>query len=239
MRVTILACLLAAMLHAAAAPGIKVLEHVVFLEPAQNELVIRESIMLRNDGKLPYSDPNRGTVRFYVPDSAVRPPNVSATAPNAAPVEQPAAKTRERNVYKVDVPVQPGETRFDISYTVPFSSPGVFSGKVLEEEGRVWLVAPQGVSLKGDGLQPPRQDPTTRASIYEVKGREYKVELEAAAAGGGEDSGPSLDQILPRIYGSVYPILGLAFGVLALGFVLLYRMSVVSSAMAPRSRPGR
>jgi hypothetical protein len=85
-------------------------------------------------------------------------------------------------------------------------------------------VAPLGVTLKGDGLQPPRQDPNTRASIYEVKGREYKVELEAAAAGGGEqDSGPSLDQILPRIYGSVYSILGLAFGVLALGFVLLYR----------------
>jgi hypothetical protein len=199
---------------------------VVWLEPAQNELAVRESIMLRNDGQLPYSDPNHATVRFYVPDSALRPPTVSATAPNAAPVEQPAVKTRERNVYKVDVPVQPGETRFDISYAVPFSSPGVFSGKVLGEEGRLWLVAPLGVSLKGAGLQPPQQDPTTRASIYEVKGREYKVELEAATAGGEqEDSGPSLDQILPRIYGSAYPILGLTFAVLALGFVLLYRRS--------------
>lgn len=239
MRGTVLACLLAAMLSAASAPGIKVLEHVVLLEPAQNELVVRESIILRNDGELAYSDPSRGTARFYVPDSALRPPTVSAAAPNTAPVEQPAVKTRERNVYKVDVPIQPGETRLDISYAVPFSIPGVFSGKVLEEEGRVWLVAPMGVTLKGDGLQPPRQDPTTRASIYEVKGREYKVELEAATAGGSEDSGPSLEQILPRIYGSVYPILGLAFGVLALGFVLLYRMSAVPSATASRSRPGR
>lgn len=216
MRATVLACLLAVMLQAAA--GVKVLEHVVWLEPVQNELVIRESIILRNDGK-----PAHRTVRFYVPDSALRPPAVSATAPNAAPVEQPAVKTRERNVYKADVPIQPGETRFDISYVVPFSSTGVFSGKVLEEEGRVWLVTPQGVTLKGDGLQPPRQDPTTRAFIYEVKGREYKVELEAAAA--EQENGPSLDQILPRIYGSVYPILGLTLGVLALGFVLLYRRS--------------
>jgi len=142
-------------------------------------------------------------------------------------------------VYKVDVPVQPGETRFDISYTVPFSSPGVFAGKALDREGRVWLVAPQGVTLKGDGLQPPRQDPSTRASVYEVKGREYKVELAAAAASSEQENGPSLDQIMPRIYGSVYPILGLAFGVLALGFVLLYRMSAAPSATAPRSRPGR
>jgi hypothetical protein len=235
MRVTVLACLLAAMLSAAAAPGIKVLEHVVMLEPGQNQLVIRESMLLRNDGKLPYSDPNHAVVRFYVPDSALKPPTASVAAPNAAPVEQPVVKTRDRNVYKVDVPVQPGETRFDLNYAVPFSSPGVFSGKVLDQEGRVWLVAPQGVTLKGDGLQSPRQDPNTRASLYEVKGREYKVELEAAAAGGEPDSGPSLDQILPRIYGSVYPILGLAFGILALGFVLLYRMS----AAAPRSRPGR
>ncbi len=239
MRVTVLACLLTAMLHAAAAPGIKVLEHVVWLEPVQNELAVRESIMLRNDGQLPFSDPNHAIVRFYVPDSALRPPTVSATAPNAAPVEQPAVKTGERNLYKVDAPVQPGETRFDISYAVPFSIPGVFSGKVLDKEGRLWLVAPQGISLNGDGLQPPEQDPNSRASIYAVKGREYKVELEAAAADGGEDSGPSLDQILPRIYGSVYPILGLAFGILALGFVLHYRMSAPSSATAPRSRPRR
>ena len=61
----------------------------------------------------------------------------------------------------------------------------------------------------------------------------------AAATSGEEESGPSLDQILPRIYGSVYPIVGLTFAVLALGFVLLYRMDAASAATKPKSRPGQ
>jgi len=81
MRGTFLACLLAATLSAAAVPGVKVFEHVVLLEPAQNKLAVRESILLRNDGKLAYSDPNHATVRFFVPDLALSPPAVSVTAP--------------------------------------------------------------------------------------------------------------------------------------------------------------
>ncbi len=29
------------------------------------------------------------------------------------PIQRPALKTKEPNVYKVDYPVRPGETRFD------------------------------------------------------------------------------------------------------------------------------
>jgi hypothetical protein len=221
MRSVLLSGMLASALYAATPPGGTVVQHVVLLEPAQNELIVRESVVIRNDSEVA----RNGTLRFYLPDAALSPASVSVTAPGAAPVAQPAVKTRERNVFRVDFPLQPGETHFDVSYAVPFSSPGVFSGKVLDKEGRAWLVVPQGIALKGDGLQPPRQDPNSRANIYEVQGREYKVELEAAEAPAEEESGPSLDQILPRIYGSVYPILGLAFGVLALGFVLLYRRS--------------
>jgi hypothetical protein len=61
----------------------------------------------------------------------------------------------------------------------------------------------------------------------------------ATAASAEEESGPSLDQILPRIYDSAYAILGLTFAVLALGFVLLYRMDAASAATKPKSRPGR
>jgi hypothetical protein len=213
--------LLAAALGAAAPTAITVAQHVVLLEPVQNQLIVRESVVLRNDAKVV----RNGTLRFYVPDSVLSPASVSATVPGSAAVTQTAVKTKEPGVFRVDSPLQPGETRFEVSYTAPFSSPGVFSGKILDREERAWLAVPQGVVLKGDGLSPPRQEPNTRTSIYGVKGREYKVELEAVEAPDEEDSGPSLDQILPSIYGRVYAILGLAFGVLALGFVLHYRRS--------------
>ncbi|MBV9508409.1 MAG: hypothetical protein JO323_25755 [Acidobacteriia bacterium] len=38
------------------------------------------------------------------------------------------------------------------------------------------------------------------------------------------DGQPPIQQIMPRIYSKINLILPLAFGILALGFVLLYRM---------------
>jgi hypothetical protein len=148
-------------------------------------------------------------------------------------------KTSQSNVYQVDVSIQPGQTRIDVSYSLPFSTPGVFSGKVLHTAGRLWLVAPQGVTLKGDNLKPPQQTTDMRASVYEVEGREFKVQVEGTVSAAADsssnqgDSGSSLSPILPRIYDNLYPILGLAFGILILGFYMLYRKVAVQSPPAP------
>ena len=55
----------------------------------------------------------------------------------------------------------------------------------------------------------------------------------SSSSGGAEDPGSGLNEILPRVYGSVYAIVGLAFVILALGFVLLYRKKAPVSATAP------
>jgi hypothetical protein len=114
----------------------------------------------------------------------------------------------------------------------------VFSGKSLQDGAPLRLVAPMGVTLTGAGLESLGQEPHTQASVYGVKGQEYKVEIQgtgtlrAAQEAMEEDAGPSIEQILPRIYTKVYWIVGLGLGVLALGFILLYRRS---SLMPPSS----
>ncbi len=57
-----------------------------------------------------------------------------------------------------------------------------------------------------------------------------------------ESSGPQIEQIMPRLYTQAVPILGIALGILALGFALLYRKPAgrpdgLSAAARPKGLP--
>jgi len=223
----------------------KVVQDIVLLEPAGAQLSVRENIIWQNDGKLTYTNPASGPTRVWVPADGKSTLRVSATPPNGLPLEQPASPAAQKDVYKVDFPIRPGETTLEAGYMVPFTSPGPFSGKSLQEGAPLRLVVPKGVTLQGDGLEFLGQEPQSQAFIYQVKSADYKVEIQGtAAAGSSEDEeggGSGLSEILPRIYDNVYPILGLALAVLALGFVLLYRMRTTppptaQKPPAPRSK---
>jgi hypothetical protein len=67
------------------------------------------------------------------------------------------------------------------------------------------------------------REPGTQATIYEVREAAYTVEIQGAAAEAGEDSGPSVEEILPRVYDHLGWILIPTFLALLLGFILLYR----------------
>ena len=90
---------------------------------------------------------------------------------------------------------------------------------------------PSGVTVKGDNVELAGQEPKTQASIYQIKSASYKVEVEGTGSlqqpGGtspDEDNGmPTIQEVKPRIYDRLYWILGMAFGILGLGSVLLYR----------------
>jgi hypothetical protein len=132
-------------------------------------------------------------------------------------------------VYKVNYPVRPGETRFDISYSVPASDQ--FAGKILHARGATRLVTPSSVTLSGDGIESLGQEPQTQAHIYNVAGSTYEVKIEGIgslrspeATPQEEDSGaPQIEQAPARVYTRLWEVLGLAFVILGLGGALLYR----------------
>jgi len=134
--------------------------------------------------------------------------------------------------------------RIDVSYSVPFTSPGKFEGRVLYKGGPTRLVAPNGVTVKGDDIRALGQEPRTQASIYDVKGDSFKVEIAGSGTlrpseDSGEDSGgATIEQIPPKLYDNMKWILALAFGILTLGFILLYRAHAPVTALAtPSGRP--
>jgi hypothetical protein len=211
----------------------KVAQHFIVLQPGDKEMTVSEGLLYVGDPSLTYYDPVNGSVRFYVPPEAKGLTSVTVNPAGGMPIQRPALKTKEPNVYKVDYPVRPGETRFDVNYTVPTASPMVFTDKEIHPEAASNLVVPSGVTAKSDDLELAGQEPKTQASIYRIKTRiknaSFKVEVVGTGAleqseGSADDGGqPQVQEVKPRIYESMYWILGMAFAILGLGSVLLAR----------------
>ncbi len=212
----------------------KVLRHAVLLKPSGMDLSVRENILLRNREKVTLR-PKDGTFRFYVPDSGAESLRVQSRSPNGVPLQQAPVRTSEPGVYKLDLPLKPGDTQLDWSYTLPFRSPAEFAGRTFQTDVPVRLVVPPGVTLTGDRLNFLGQEPTSRASNYVAETPQYKVIIRAGGAPipanrASEEAGLAVTQILPRIYDNLYSILGLSFLALTFGFVRLYQMKVAPVA---------
>jgi hypothetical protein len=229
----------------------KVDQHMMVLEPSPDgNLQVTESYIFANGGKTTWNDPDRGTLQFALPAAANGKVEVNVLAPGGLPIRRAADPGTKPNTFKVDFPIKPGESRVDLSWAMPFTSPGEFDEPVLAKAGLTRLVAPVGVTFSGDGITQLGQEPTTKAMIYGVKGPDIQVKVEGTglfrdpsqqdAGTGGGDTGnggqPGVSENLPKLYGlmpgsanlgqsmlAVKWILATVLGMLALGFALLYR----------------
>jgi hypothetical protein len=93
------------------------------------------------------------------------------------------------------------------------------------------LIAPQGMSFKGDKLTERGVEPRTQANIYETSAGPFTILVEGAGTLRGQTQESSSDEergntpidvIQPRIYDRVYWILGIAFALLGIAFFRLY-----------------
>ena len=222
----------------------KVSKHMLLFEPAGAQLVVNETFLLSNPGKTAWNDPGSGTVRFFLPAGTDGKVQVNATAPGGMPIGAPVVKTSKPDIYAVDFPVKPGETRLDLTYNVPYTAGEEYRGKVPSKDENTYLIAPNGITLAGDNLSDLGSEPRTQAHIYGLSTDSYKIRLTGTEAAppassessGQSESGPPIEQIMPRLYSRAVPILALAIGVLALGFVLLYRATPAPKETNERSR---
>jgi len=209
----------------------KVSKHMILFQPSGGQMVVTETFLVENPGKTTWNNPAEGTLHFYLPKAANGALDAKANAPDGLPVPAPTAATSRADVYAVKFEVKPGETRFDLSYTVPYTEGQPYEGKVVSQDDNTYLIAPNGVTMQADGVSDLGEEPRSQAHIYGLKTNSYKVELTGAVAaapaasdsGDQADSGPQIEEIMPRVYDQAKLILGLALGILALGFALLYR----------------
>ena len=144
-----------------------------------------------------------------------------------------STKTAKPDVFEVDFPIKPGETRFDLTYTVPYTEGAPYDGKILTKDENTYLIVPNGVTLAGDGLNDLGRSRARRRTSTGFAGSAYKIQLTGAVAPAGRCR--QLQRATARTAArrssrscracTARPsrILALALGILALGFALLYR----------------
>jgi len=213
--------------------------HMILLEPDGTNLNVNESLIFNNAGTISYNDPQAGTLRLFLPEAAGGKVRVNCTAPKGMPIERAAEKTSVAGVYKVDFPIKPGETRFDLTYALPLADGGSFTGRVVQAGGVTRVVAPQGVKLESPVLELLGQEPNTQASVYELKNKSYSIVVKGTGSlrgpeSGGQDeeeTGQGIQKMKPFLYDRFYQVLGLALLIMALGFLLLYRKAVPETTL--------
>jgi hypothetical protein len=211
----------------------KVDKHMILFEPGAGQMTVNETILLKNDGQTTWNDSKDGTLPFYLPSTHGK-LQIRATAPGGVDVPATEIKSPKPDVYKVDFAIKPGETRFDLTYSVPYTMGSQYEGKVVTKDDNTYLIVPNGVTLAAEGLTDLGQEPRTQAHIFGLPGTTYNIQLggaevaapaDAAGADAAPDanSGPQIETMMPRVFNSVKPILAIALGILGLGFALLYR----------------
>jgi hypothetical protein len=229
----------------------KVGKHMILLEPGGGQMLVNETYLYTNPGKTAWNDPNGGTLRFFLPEGAGGKVKVNATAPGGMPLGTPVMRvSRNENIFAADFAVKPGETRFDLTYSLPYTEGAPYAGRVVTKDENTYLIVPDGVTLTGENLNDLGAVPNSRAHVFGLTGNTYNVKLTGqaaagpadtgseASAGGESEGGPKIEQIMPRVFGQAKLIIALALGILALGFVLLYRAQAPAQ-MAAKGSDGR
>ncbi len=216
--------------------GVKISKHMLLFQPSSGgPMTVNETFLVENSGKTTWVDPVNGTLSFYLPAAAQGKVEATAAAPDGMTIPIPTGKTAAPQVYAAKFEIKPGETRFDLTYTVPYTAGTAYAGKIPTQDENTYLVAPEGITLEGAGLQDLGEEPRTHAHIFGLAASAYKIKLTGAvmasaaaepaadSAADSQDSGSRIEVILPRVNGKAKLIVGLALAILGFGFVLLYR----------------
>jgi hypothetical protein len=226
--------------------GAHLSRHFLIFQPNGAQMSVNEGFIYTNSGTTTYNDPDGGTVKFYLPAASTGKVQVKATAPQGMPIDRAADKTSQKDIYKIDFPIKPGETSIQVSYAVPYNSGTVFEGKTIgQTQEPTLLVVPNGVTLKGEGVLNKGTEPRSQASVYSVTAAAYKVEIAGSMpaatpsdADSADNGGPALEEISPKILQkNMKWILALALVILALGFVVLYRAQPATAVGLPAKGP--
>ena len=217
----------------------RIAQHMLVLEPSTSEFAVNETVQIQNDSKTTFNDEKLGGFRFYLPPAANGQVKISAQGPGGMPLPRPAEQTEEKDVYKINFPIKPGETQFEITYVLVAGSPIIFHGAVVGVKGMppapLRLVAPSGVTVEGKDLQQLGVEPKTQATIYDVTAKKF-FDLNVTGTGtlhppeataSDESDSPKVTEGLPQVYAHLPWLITLGLGILGVGLFSLYFASPV------------
>ena len=122
-------------------------------EPGKTLKVV-ENFFVRNDSSPPMTQFSDRPYEFYLPAGAVV-EGSAALAPGGMPVQAAPVPLGDPNHYAFIFPIRPGETRFQVSYHVPYSGSLQFTPKPTLATDTIAVMMPKSMAFKASSPSSP------------------------------------------------------------------------------------
>jgi hypothetical protein len=152
---------------APAVEGISGAADVVKLQADGSTLQAVELFALKNASNPPRTLAAKSTFEFVLPEGA-QIDAADVQGPNGQPISATPEAGREKNHYTFSYALKPGETRFQVSYHLPYSGQATFTPKLVQNFEHFVLVMPSTmkfVAKDSKQYQPMSNQPDTTVEV--------------------------------------------------------------------------
>src|SRR5712691_3815065 len=183
--------------------GLTVTADVMRVQAEENQLEIIRLFAVNNQSNPPRTQMNEHNFEFYLPEGAKTEESVAMTAGgqpvNSAPVQQ-----SEKNRYAFVFPLRPGETQFQLAYSLPYSGYATLDPRSLYPLEHFVVMLPKSMQFSASPgapfeTKPYPNQPDTLAEVasntkagqslsFKLSGTGI-LQTERQAGGGGQSGG--------------------------------------------------
>jgi 5-hydroxyisourate hydrolase-like protein (transthyretin family) len=149
-------------------------------------LHVVENFFVKNESSPPLTQFSDRPFEFYLPEGAVV-EGSAALSPGGMPVQASPVPLGEPNHYAFIFPIRPGETRFQITYKLPYSGSLKFSPRVMMPTDTIAVMMPKSMTFKPGPSAPytPVTEETT-AQTYVARSVAPSQTLDFTISGTGQ-----------------------------------------------------
>jgi 5-hydroxyisourate hydrolase-like protein (transthyretin family) len=149
-------------------------------------LHVVENFFVKNESNPPLTQFSDRPFEFYLPEGAVV-EGSAALAPGGMPVQASPVPLGEPNHYAFIFPIRPGETRFQITYRLPYGGSLKFAPRVMMPTDTIAIMMPKSMTFKPGPSAPytPVTEETT-AQTYVARSVQPSQALDFTVSGTGQ-----------------------------------------------------
>jgi len=140
--------------------AVKTQADMLRVETDDHGLHVVESFFVDNNSDPPLTQFGPGGYEIYLPADA-QIDAAEAMAPAGMPVSSPPVPQTDKGHYSFLFPLRPGESRFEVSYHIPYSGSYTFHSRVALPTGNLAIVLPKSMKFApgtADKFQPLNDD---------------------------------------------------------------------------------
>jgi len=147
--------------------GISGTANVMRIQADGNSLHVLELFAIKNDSNPPRTLQSDNTFEFVIPDGA-KLEGADAQGPGGQPISVTPTPLKAKGHYAYSYPLKPGETRFQLGYTLPYTGSATITPKLLTDFEHFVVVLPATMkweSKNSDLFRPMQDQPGTTVQV--------------------------------------------------------------------------